>query len=94
MELKAWTLEVYVQDRRTKAGERLYGKYEYPHKHEQWMKEEMRDLAAGAYPAPKYRMELHETYVERTSAVDGSLFVERYDTPYTASPRSETYWCS
>ena len=94
MELKDYTLEVYVQDKRTKSGERLYGKYEYARKHLQWMQEEMRDLAAGLYPAPKYRMTLHETYVERTSAMDGTKFVERYDVPYYASPRSETYWCS
>lgn len=94
MERKDYTLEVYVTDRRTKRGERRYGKYEYRNQTEKWMQEEMRNLASGLYPAPKYRMELHETYVERTSAMDGTKFVERYDVPYTASPRSETYWCS
>lgn len=92
MERKDYTLEVYVVDRRTKKGERLYGKYEYQNQTEKWMQEEIRDLAAGAYPAPKYRFELHETYVTRKSLMSGEEFQERYDTPWTCSPASETYW--
>lgn len=94
IELKDYTLEIYVTDKRTKKGERLYGKYEYPNKHSQWMQEEMRDLAAGLYPSPKYRMELHETYVTRTNLMTGKEFKERYDVPWTCSAASETYWSS
>lgn len=32
--------------------------------------------------------------VERTNAMTGKKFMEAEDTPYFASPRSETYWCS
>lgn len=32
--------------------------------------------------------------VERTNAMTGKKFMEAEDTPYYASPRSETYWCS
>ena len=93
MDRKDYTLEVYVVDRRTKKGERLFGKYDYKNQTEAWMKEEMRDLASGLYPAPKYRFELHETMVEVTS-IFGQKILERYDTPFHASPSSETYWCS
>lgn len=94
MDLKAYTLEIYVMDRRTKKGEKLFGKYEYPNTHQQWMQEEMRDLAAGLYPAPKYRMVLNETFITRRNLMTGLEFQERYDTPWHCSPASETYWSS
>lgn len=93
MERKSYTLEVYVVDRRTKKGERLFGKYEYKDQTEKWMQEEVRDLVnLGVYPKPKYRVELHETYVTRKNLMSGEEFQERYDTPWTCSPASETYW--
>jgi hypothetical protein len=58
------------------------------------MMEEMRDLRQRLYPQPKYRMELHETYVTRRNMMTGAEFQERYDTPYYCSPSSETYWSS
>ena len=33
-------------------------------------------------------------YQVSKSALDGNSFVERADTPFLTSPRSETYWCS
>ncbi|MNK64647.1 hypothetical protein D3C87_839040 [compost metagenome] len=32
--------------------------------------------------------------VEQTNAMTGKKFMEAEGTPYYASPRSETYWCS
>jgi hypothetical protein len=87
-----YTLEVYVRDRRTKAGQRLQGKYEYKDVETKWMQEEMRDLASRLYPQPRYRMELHETWVTRRNLMGGAEFKERYDTPYYCSPSSESYW--
>lgn len=89
-----YTLEIYVQDRRTKRGERLFGKYDYTKVSGTWMQEEMADLRSRLYPQPKYRMELHDTFVERVNVMTGEKFQERYDTPYACSPRSETYWSS
>ena len=86
-----YTLELYKQDKRSKTGERLV---------------EKRD-GCGAlgssklacelhfgkqYPAPKYRIELHETMVTSRNMMNGKEFQERYDTPYYCSPSSETYW--
>lgn len=87
-----YTLEIYVQDRRTKAGERLFGKYDYTGVSGTWMQEEMTDLRWKLYPSPKYRMELHDTFVERVNVITGEQYQERYDTPYNCSPSSETYW--
>ena len=92
IELKDFTLKVFKLDRRCKAGEKLVGVYDYPRKHLQWMKEEVRDLQAGAMPADKYRIELHETYVERTNLMTREKYMERFDTPHCCSPASETYW--
>lgn len=46
-----------------------------------------------AFPAKKgYMIFAQKTFVEKTSAMDGTKFIERYDTPYYCSPSSETYW--
>ena len=87
-----WTLEVYVQDRRVKAGQRLQGKYDYTNVDLKWMQEEMRDLQTRLYPQPKYRIELHETWVTRQNLLGGKEYQERYDTPRCCSPSTEAYW--
>lgn len=58
IELKDWTMRIYAKDRRTKTGERCIRTYAYKSKHEQWMREEVRDLQSGLYPAEKYRFEV------------------------------------
>ena len=92
IELEDFTLEIHKRDRRTKSGSLLVGKYDYQQKHLQWMQEEIRDLQSGLYPPSKYRIELIKTYVLRENKMTGKQFRERYDTPYTCSPSSETYW--
>lgn len=87
-----YTLEIYVKDGRTKAGERLFGKYDYKGVSGNYMQEEMQDLRRNLYPAPKYRMELRDTYVVRKNMMTGKEYLERYDTPISCSPASETYW--
>ena len=87
-----YTLEIWVQDRRTKTGQRLFGKYDYTRVSGTWMQEEMQDLRRRLYPSPKYRMELYDTYVTRTNALTGAEYEERYDTPRSCSPSSELYW--
>jgi hypothetical protein len=47
---------------------------------------------AKVYPAPKYRTEVHDTYVTKKNLMNGEEFQERYDTPYYLSVSSETYW--
>lgn len=87
-----YTLEVYVKDRRCKAGERLQGKYDYTGVDQKWMAEELRDLRKDLYPTKKFRLELKETWVTRKNLMGGAEFKERYDTPYYCSPSSESYW--
>ena len=87
-----YTVEIYKADKRTKAGERLVAKKDYEHVSDF---AQITDLATAWLALNKgSRYEIHETFVTRTSAYDGSEFTERYDVPYYCSPRSDTYWCS
>lgn len=87
-----YTIEVYVRDRRLKTGERLLKKVDYRDTSGTAMQDELLDLRTNYYPAPKYRLELHDTYVTRKNLLNGQEFEERYDTPYFCSPSSESYW--
>jgi hypothetical protein len=80
-----WTVEVYKVDRRYKEGRVLVETVDYANKPREF-------VDAMNPPVPGYEIEIHATYVERKSAQDGSVFVERYDVPFFASPSSESYW--
>jgi hypothetical protein len=86
-----YTLELYKADARTKSGERLESKTD-------GIGALGSPLAAlelhykKLYPAPKFRIELHETIVTKKNMMNGAEFKERYDTPYYCSPSSETSW--
>lgn len=85
--LTEYTLEVYKTDRRTKVGERLVETKDFDPMTAVEIEEIAEFLRAGGY-----RVVVKETYVTRTSAMNGAEFRERYDTPYYCSPSSETYW--
>ena len=80
-----YTVEVYKLDRRTKEGKVLSYKQDYT----DVTLEQMERM----YPQrPRYVRFIHETYVEKRNFMTGELYKERYDTPYSCSPSSETYW--
>ena len=82
---KYYTVEVYKLDKRVKDGKKLVAKMDYY----------CEDLAVieNDWPrGPRYIVMIHETYVERRNFMTGEVYKERYDTPYTCSPSSETYW--
>ena len=81
-----YTAEVYRPDRRTKAGERLVLKQDYDTDNLSMLEHSVKHTWRG------HRYEIHETYVTRRNAMTGVEFQERYDTPWFASPSSETYW--
>ena len=91
IELKDWTMLIYRFDKRYKEGRVLHKTYDYKMKHEGWMHEEIRDLGP-LYPAHKFHIEVRETYVTRKNLMTGEEFQERFDTPWTCSPASESYW--
>jgi hypothetical protein len=86
-----YTVEVYKQDRRTKQGERMVRKTD----HSTGDRASLEHVYKHTYfPSQGYRFEIHETYVVRKNMMSGQEYQERYDTPWFASPSSETYWSS
>lgn len=84
-----YTLELYKSDKRTTKGERLLSKDDLDTR---LTKQELISHYQELYPAPEYRIELHQTMVTKRNLMNGKEFLERYDTPYYCSPSSETYW--
>lgn len=83
------TVEVYKKDRRTHRGERLVAKVD----HSTADRSAVQEVYCRKYPQSRgYRFEIRNTMVQSRNAMTGEWFEERYDTPYSASPRSETYW--
>jgi hypothetical protein len=89
MNTNQYTVEIYKIDRRTKKGERLVEKVNVTGRTFEDLNNEY-----SALDNSEFRYSIHETYVTRTSVMSGKEFQERYDTSYTCSPSSETYWCS
>ena len=82
-----YTVEMYKLDKRRKEGMKLV------------LKEDFVDVPMATlermYPLrPGYVVFIKETYVERKNFMTGEVYKERYDTPWTCSPASETYWSS
>lgn len=93
LELKDWSMRIYVKDRRCKAGERIFKTYTYRDKHEDWMREEVRDLQAGLYPAPKYRFEVDPLWVRVRNLMTGEMVtIPAEDRGGPCDPSMEQYW--
>jgi len=98
---KAYTVEVWKVDKRVKQsngsdmkkGFKLVYKQDTPPlSNEETM--DMKQKLLKQFPFPLYHFFIFETMVEKTHAMTGEKFLERYDTPYYLSPSSETYWSS
>jgi len=87
-----FTLVIYKLDRRTKAGKRLVGKYDYDRKDRASMEREIAALYPTYKKADGYEFNIVETYVTKRNHITGKEFQERYDTPYYCSASSESYW--
>ncbi len=88
----SYTVIVYKTDKRTKSGKRQVRVFE--HKCDRkGMKEELTHLYQTSWFAKDgYTFEIHETYVTRKNLMTGKEYEERYDTPYSCSPSSESFW--
>lgn len=89
MHPQEYTFKVYVKDGRRKTGERLIDQKDMI----------MADVTPEEYVEevrkinPRItRVEVNKTWVERTNALSGKTFWERYDTPFHCSPSSEAYF--
>lgn len=81
-----YTVEVYKQDRRTKSGERLVLKQDYDTDNLSMLEHTVKHTWLG------HRYVIRETWVTRKNLMTGQEYKERYDTPWSCSPSSETYW--
>ena len=86
-EMIEYTLEIYKSDKRTKEGRRLYAKQDFAPSTKDYI-----SIVADQKRKMGFIVEVFETFVTRKSAYDGREFTERYDTPFYASARSESYW--
>ena len=85
-----YSVELFKKDGRVKGGWKLVAKYDTQHDNPIDVEIDL----MSTYEMAKYRWTIHQTYVTRTNLMSGLEFQERYDTPYSCSPSSETYWCS
>ena len=81
-----YTIEVFKADRRVKAGERRVFKGDYEVENLSMFEHTVKHTWIG------HRVEIHKTMVVRKNAMTGKEFEERYDTPWSCSPASESYW--
>jgi len=84
-----YTVEIYKQDRRVKSGERCVLKQDYDTGNLSMLEHSVKHTWLKSQG---YRYEIHETFVTRKNMMSGEEFQERYDTPYSCSPSSESFW--
>lgn len=93
--LQDYTMYIWKLDYRYKTGRRPVNTYVYPNKHEQWMREEVRDLQAGLYPkSAGFVIEFVPTMKTVKNLITGQEVQIAHDTPRCCDPSSETYWSS
>ena len=89
-----YTIRVNKLDRRRKSGDVVVEIINYTSVTEDYMLDKLTELRNTQYPEPKYTLEMFETYVLRVNLISGREYQERWDTPISCSPASETYWSS
>ena len=89
-----YTFKYHKKDLRSKDGERTV--YEMDFDIEPEFLDQIVDYANGILKSQKrfknVRLEVIQTFVTRKNYMTGEYFKERYDTPYFASPCSESFW--
>lgn len=86
---KMYTVEVYKSDRRSKTGERRVLKEDYNTDNLSQLEHSVKNTWLKSQG---YRYEIHETYITRRNMMTGVEYQERYDTHWSASPSSESFW--
>lgn len=84
-----YTVEIYKQDRRARSGERLVSKTDHTTDNRSMLEHTVKHTYRTSQG---FRYEIHETWVTRANLMGGAEYKERYDTPHSCSPASESYW--
>ena len=93
LKMQDYIMYIWKLDRRCRTGRRAVNTYVYPNKHEQWMKEEVRDLQAGLYPLSRgFVLEFVPAMKTVRNLMTGELVQIERDTPRCCDPSSEAYW--
>jgi hypothetical protein len=85
--LTEYTLELYKADKRTKEGRRLVAKEDFAPSTRAYIK-----AVIDAKTKLGFIVEARETWVTKRNMMSGTTYQERYDTPNSCSPSSETFW--
>ena len=84
-----YTVEIYKKDKRNRSGERMVQKTDYNTENLSMLEHTVKHTYRQSQG---FRYLIHKTMVTRTNIVSGAEYQERYDTPFSCSPSSETYW--
>jgi len=85
--LTEYTLELYKADRRVKEGRRLVAKEDFAPSTRAYIQ-----AVIASKTKLGFIVEASETWVTKRNMMSGTTYRERYDTPNSCSPSSETFW--
>ena len=87
-----YTLVIYKFDRRTKAGYRPVGTYQFDRRDDEAMQREVRELQ-GLYPTHTFTMRFNPTYTVVKSLMTGEdVTIRTEDRGGPCDPSTERYW--
>jgi len=90
---QSYTVTIYKFDKRTKSGDRQTDQFELNCPiSESESKTLINEMHRYLYPVDKFKIIIQPTYVERTSRMTGEKILEHFNTPFSCSVASESYW--
>lgn len=85
--LTEYTVELYKADKRTKEGRRLVSVQDFAPCTRAYMQAVIESKTKLGFI-----VKASETWVTKRNMMSGKTYQERYDTPNSCSPSSETFW--
>jgi hypothetical protein len=87
-----WNISIYRRDRRYRAGERLFIKYQLLDRDRAAVDREIRELRVPLYPESGWRFEVTPATRTVRNLMTGELIEIATDTPLCCDPSSERFW--
>jgi hypothetical protein len=87
-----WLISIYRRDRRYRAGERLFIKYQLQHMDRETVDREILELRVPLYPESGWRFEVAPATRTVRNLMTGQLVEIAADTPYCCDPSREAFW--
>jgi hypothetical protein len=93
MKKQSYTVTINKIDGRTTAGVRTVDEFEVDkHMTESESEDYVALLRTRRCWKSKYEMHIRPTYIERKNVMTGKRVLEHFNTPYSCSVASESYW--